>query len=205
MTILVLDNYDSFTFNLVQYLGALGADPVVRRNDAVTVDEVVGMHPAGIVVSPGPGRPAGAGISVALMRRLTGHIPILGVCLGHQALAEAFGGRVIQANRLMHGKTSPVAHTGDGVFAGLPSPITAMRYHSLVVDAATLPGVLMVTAWAADRPRGEEIMGLRHRTAPSFGVQFHPESVGTELGMRVVENFLGAVRRCGGRAVRRSS
>jgi len=191
--ILVLDNYDSFTYNLVQYLGELGAEPVVRRNDEVTVAEVEAAAPDAIVISPGPGRPADAGISIALVRHFTGRRPILGVCLGHQALGEAFGGRIVRAERLMHGKTSPVAHTGSGVFAGLPNPFPAMRYHSLVVDPASVPADLEVTAWSADRPEGSEIMGLAHRTEPVFGVQFHPESVGTEVGMRIIESFLRIV------------
>jgi anthranilate synthase component 2 len=192
--IFVLDNYDSFTYNLVQYLGELGAEPVVRRNDEVTVDDVVAASPDAIVISPGPGRPADAGISIPLIRRFTGRRPVLGVCLGHQALGEAFGGRIVRAERLMHGKTSPVAHDGKGIFAGLPNPFPAMRYHSLVVDPATVPGELQVTAWSADRPPGSEIMALAHRTAPVFGVQFHPESVGTEVGMWLIQNFLEVVR-----------
>jgi anthranilate synthase/aminodeoxychorismate synthase-like glutamine amidotransferase len=191
--IFVLDNYDSFTYNLVQYLGELGADPVVRRNDELAVEEVEGMRPEAIVISPGPGRPDAAGISIPLIRRFTGRCPILGVCLGHQALGEAFGGRIVRAERLMHGKTSPVAHEGQGIFAGLPNPFPAMRYHSLVVDPGSVPADLAVTAWSADRPAGSEIMGLAHRTAPVFGVQFHPESVGTEVGKRLVANFLGLV------------
>jgi anthranilate synthase component 2 len=192
--IFVLDNYDSFTYNLVQYLGELGEDPVVRRNDELTVDDVLALAPDGIVVSPGPGRPAEAGISVPLIRRCTGTIPVLGVCLGHQAIGEAFGGRIVRADRLMHGKTSPVAHEGSDVFAGLPSPFDAMRYHSLVVEPGSVPANLAVTAWSADRPRGAEIMGLAHRDAPTWGVQFHPESVGTDVGRDLVRNFLALVR-----------
>jgi len=188
--IFVLDNYDSFTYNLVQYLGALGADPVVRRNDEITVDQVAALAPDAIVISPGPGRPRDAGISLALIRRFVGRRPLLGVCLGHQAIGEAFGGRIVPADRLMHGKTSPIAHTGGGVLAGLPDPFEAMRYHSLVIEPASLPPDLEVTAWSADRPRGAEIMGVRHRDAAVFGVQFHPESVGTEVGPRILENFL---------------
>jgi len=188
--ILVIDNYDSFTWNLVQYLGALGGEPEVVRNDAIAVADIPGRAPRGIVISPGPGTPADAGISVDVIRRLGATVPIFGVCLGHQALGEAFGGRIVRADRLMHGKTSPVAHTGANVFAGLPSPLEAMRYHSLVVDPASLPPELEVTAWTADRPRGAEIMGLAHRSLPLWGVQFHPESVGTETGMRMMENFL---------------
>jgi anthranilate synthase component 2 len=193
--IFVLDNYDSFTYNLVQYLGELGAEPVVRRNDEVTVEEVVALSPEAIVISPGPGRPAEAGISIPLIRRCTGRCPVLGVCLGHQALGEAFGGRIVRAERLMHGKTSPVAHDGQGIFAGLPNPFPAMRYHSLVVDPASVPAELGVTAWSADRPHGTEIMALTHRSEPVFGVQFHPESVGTDVGMQLMENFLEAVSR----------
>jgi len=191
----VLDNYDSFTYNLVQYLGELGAEPLVRRNDEITVDQVLALAPEAIVVSPGPGRPAEAGISVPLIRAAAGRVPVLGVCLGHQAVGEAFGGRIIQADRLMHGKTSPVAHDGTAVFAGLPNPFEAMRYHSLLVDPEHLPDVLAVTAWTADRPRGTEIMGLAHRAAPVWGVQFHPESVGTSDGKVLMGNFVALVRR----------
>jgi len=197
--IFVLDNYDSFTYNLVQYFGELGAEPLVRRNDEVTVDDVESLDPSAIVISPGPGRPADAGISIPLIRHFTGRRPVLGVCLGHQAIGEAFGGRIVQAERLMHGKTSPVAHTGQGVFETLPNPFTAMRYHSLVVDPASVPDALEVTAWSADRERGAEIMGLSHRHEPVFGVQFHPESVGTDVGMKIVARFLALT--AGGRAV----
>jgi anthranilate synthase component 2 len=193
--ILVLDNYDSFTYNLVQYLGELGTDPVVRRNDQVTVEEVEAMHPAAVVISPGPGVPSAAGISVPLIRALTGKVPILGVCLGHQALGEAFGARIVRADRIMHGKTSPIEHTGSGLFAGLPSPFPAMRYHSLVVEPSTLPRELEITAWSADRPAGNEIMGLEHREHPVFGVQFHPESVGTEVGRTLLSNFVALIPR----------
>src|SRR5690349_17118867 len=178
--IFVLDNYDSFTYNLVQYLGELGAEPTVERNDAITVEELERRKPKAIVISPGPGVPADAGISIPIIRHFTGKLPVLGVCLGHQALGEAFGGKVIRADRIMHGKTSPVTHTGQNVFKGLPSPFTAMRYHSLVVDPNTVPKELEVTAWSEDRPKGQEIMGLAHKSAPTWGVQFHPESVGTE-------------------------
>lgn len=192
--ILVLDNYDSFTYNLVQYLGELGADPVVRRNDQVTVADVEAMDPRAIVISPGPGVPATAGISVPLVRAFAGRAPVLGVCLGHQAIGEAFGGRIIRADRIMHGKLSPIEHNGAGVFAGLPSPFTAMRYHSLVVDPASVPAELRVTAWTADRPPGSEIMGLEHRSHPVFGVQFHPESVGTDVGRTLLANFVSLVQ-----------
>ena len=189
--LLVLDNYDSFTYNLVQYVGELGAGPVVYRNDALSVAAAIGLGPTAIVVSPGPGAPAGAGISVPLIREAAKRqIPVLGVCLGHQAIGEAFGGRVVRADRLMHGKTTRVAHGGIGLFSGLPSPLTVMRYHSLVVAARDFPTDLEVTAWSVDRPDGEEIMALRHRELPVFGVQFHPESIGTEGGMDLIRNFL---------------
>jgi anthranilate synthase/aminodeoxychorismate synthase-like glutamine amidotransferase len=192
--ILVLDNYDSFTYNLVQYLGELGGEPVVHRNDAITVPQVEALAPQGIVISPGPGVPASAGISVELIRAFADRAPILGVCLGHQAIGEAFGGMIVRAERLMHGKASPIAHTGKGIFAGLPASFSGMRYHSLVVAPDTLPAELEVTAWTADRPRGSEIMGFEHRRRPVFGVQFHPESVGTEVGRHLLRNFLGYVR-----------
>ena len=189
--LLVLDNYDSFTYNLVQYVGELGAGPVVYRNDALSVAAAIGLGPTAIVVSPGPGAPAGAGISVPLIREAAKRqIPVLGVCLGHQAIGEAFGGRVGRADRLMHGKTTRVAHGGIGLFSGLPSPLTVMRYHSLVVAARDFPTDLEVTAWSVDRPDGEEIMALRHRELPVFGVQFPPESIGTEGGMELIRNFL---------------
>jgi anthranilate synthase component II len=189
--LLVLDNYDSFTYNLVQYAGELGAEPVVYRNDALTVAEAIGLAPAAIVISPGPGTPREAGISVPLVRAAAGKIPLLGVCLGHQAIGEAFGGRVVRAERLMHGKTTEVVHTGHSLFDGIPSPIEAMRYHSLVVSPETVPSELEVTAWSSDRPRGSEIMALCHRTHPVFGVQFHPESFATRHGKRLLANFLG--------------
>ena len=188
--ILVLDNYDSFTYNLVQYVGELGAVPEVRRNDEVTIEEIERLGPSGILISPGPGTPAEAGVSVPVIRHFVDKLPILGVCLGHQALGEAFGGKIVRAERLMHGKASPVEHNGAGVFIGIPSPITAMRYHSLVLDAGSVPPELAVTAWTADRPKGSEIMGLQHRSRPVFGVQFHPESIGTETGKRIIRNFL---------------
>jgi anthranilate synthase/aminodeoxychorismate synthase-like glutamine amidotransferase len=192
--ILVLDNYDSFTYNLVQYLGELGATPVVRRNDQITVPQAEAMHPAALVISPGPGVPAAAGISVPLVRAFAARAPILGVCLGHQAIAEAFGGRIVRADRIMHGKVSPIEHDGSGVFADLPSPFPAMRYHSLVVDPASVPPELRVTAWTADRDPGSEIMGLEHRSHPVFGVQFHPESVGTEVGRTLIANFMSLIQ-----------
>lgn len=186
--ILVIDNYDSFTYNLVQYLGTLGATLAVYRNDALSVDEIGAMAPEAIVVSPGPCTPAEAGISVPLIQRWGAEIPILGVCLGHQAIGEAYGGRVIRAGRVMHGKTSRIAHDGTGVFAGVPSPLTVMRYHSLLVERATLPSVLEVVAVAEDD--ATEIHALRHRTHPVFGVQFHPESILTDSGMTLMQNFL---------------
>ncbi len=190
--ILVVDNYDSFTFNLVQYLGELGAEPTVRRNDEMSPSDLNALDPAAIVISPGPGRPVNAGISVELIRSCVGRIPVLGVCLGHQALAEAFGGRVVRADRLMHGKASPVVHTGQGIFQRLPSPLTGMRYHSLLVERASLPPSLFVTAWTEDRET--EVMGLQHADAPLFGVQFHPESIGTATGKRLMQNFLEIVK-----------
>jgi anthranilate synthase component 2 len=184
--VLVIDNYDSFTYNLVQYLGELGAEVTVIRNDEVSVDEIERMHPAKIVISPGPCSPNEAGISLETIRRLGGKVPILGVCLGHQAIGQAYGGRVLHAKTLMHGKTSPIHHTAAGVFRGVPSPFTATRYHSLAVERAGLPDCLEVTAWTADG----EIMGLRHRTLAVEGVQFHPESVLTEHGHAMLKNFL---------------
>lgn len=182
----VVDNYDSFTYNLVQYLAELGAQPEVFRNDAVGVDELRSYD--ALVVSPGPGRPADAGISVAAIRELSGLMPVLGVCLGHQALAEAFGGTVIR-HQPVHGKTSQVHHDGGQPFDGLPDPFEATRYHSLVVEARSMPGELQVCAWTD----GDVVMGLRHRQHPTFGVQFHPESVLTGEGRRLLSNFLGRV------------
>ena len=184
--LLMIDNYDSFTFNLVQYLGELGAAVRVVRNDEMTVDEVERLQPERIVVSPGPCSPNEAGISLEAIRRLGGRVPILGVCLGHQAIGQAFGGRVVHAQTLMHGKTSPIRHAGAGVFRGLPDPFTATRYHSLAIDRDTLPADLMVTACADDG----EIMGVRHRHFAVEGVQFHPEAILTEHGMRLLGNFL---------------
>jgi anthranilate synthase/aminodeoxychorismate synthase-like glutamine amidotransferase len=188
--LLVLDNYDSFTYNLVQYVGELGAEPVVYRNDAISPEQALALDPLAIIISPGPGTPADAGISVSLIRAAAGRVPILGVCLGHQAIAEAYGGKVIRASRLMHGKTTSIRHEGQGIFRGVPNPLEVMRYHSLVVSPRGLPEELVVTASSADRPDGEEIMALRHRRDPVFGVQFHPESVGTEEGKLLVSNFL---------------
>jgi len=191
--LLVLDNYDSFTYNLVQYAGELGADPVVYRNDVLDVEGALALDPVAIVISPGPCTPREAGISVPLVRAAAAAgVPLLGVCLGHQSIGEAFGGRVVRAQRLMHGKTTMVAHAGHPVFDGLPSPFEAMRYHSLVVASEGLPGELEVTAWSADRAPRQEIMGLCHRRLPVYGVQFHPESVGTVHGKRILSNFLAA-------------
>jgi len=191
--LLVLDNYDSFTYNLVQYAGELGADPVVFRNDAAGVDELLALRPSAIIISPGPCTPAEAGVSVPLVRAAAGAVPVLGVCLGHQAIGEAFGGKVIRADRLMHGKTTMVAHAADPLFEGVPSPFEAMRYHSLIVARDSLPSELEITAWSNDRPTGSEIMGLRHRRFPIHGVQFHPESVGTSYGKRILANFLSQI------------
>ncbi|MGH7530073.1 MAG: anthranilate synthase component II [Gemmatimonadales bacterium] len=196
----VLDNYDSFTYNLVQYLGELRPDepPVVYRNDAVSVADVAALKPTAVVLSPGPKTPAEAGILVPLVRALAGTVPILGVCLGHQAIGEAFGGTIVRAPRLMHGKTCPVVHSEDELFDGIPSPFTAMRYHSLAVDPHSLPPELVVTAMSADRPGEDaEIMAMKHRDHPTYGVQFHPESIGTEHGKRLLENFLRVVRSAG--------
>jgi anthranilate synthase component II len=184
--VFVIDNYDSFTYNLVQELGELGAVVEVARNDAFTVAEVAGAAPDGIVISPGPGTPDDAGQSNAVVAELGGRVPILGVCLGHQCIAHVFGGRIVRAPELLHGKTSQIHHTGEGVFADLPSPFTATRYHSLVVDADTLPTELEITA----RTSPGLIMGLRHRTAPIEGVQFHPESILTVAGMDLLRTFL---------------
>jgi anthranilate synthase/aminodeoxychorismate synthase-like glutamine amidotransferase len=184
--LLMIDNYDSFTYNLVQYLGELGADLEVRRNDAIGLDEVAAMRPDGVVVSPGPCTPREAGVSVPLIQRFAGRIPILGVCLGHQAIGAAFGAAIVRAPRIMHGKTSPIHHDGQGVLAGLQNPFEATRYHSLVIDPATLPPELVRSAWTAEG----EIMGVRHRTQPVEGVQFHPESILTLEGKKLLGNFL---------------
>jgi anthranilate synthase/phosphoribosyltransferase len=192
--LLVLDNYDSFTYNLVQYAGELGAEPIVYRNDALTVESALALEPDALVVSPGPCTPREAGISVPLIRAAAGRVPVLGVCLGHQAIGEAFGGRVVRADRLMHGKTTPVAHRGHPLFDAIPSPFEAMRYHSLVVSPTGLPEALEITAWSDDRIACTEIMGLGHRSLPVYGVQFHPESVGTAPGKRILANFLTLAR-----------
>jgi len=190
--ILMIDNYDSFTYNLVQYLGELGADLTVKRNDEITVDDIGTLKPRGLVLSPGPCAPAQAGITVDAIRRWGGSIQTLGVCLGHQAIGEAYGGKVVRAERVMHGKTSEIKHKGQGVFAGLPSPMQAMRYHSLVIEPETFPDCLEVTAVAADD--AHEIHGLRHKTHPVYGVQFHPESVMTPDGKQLLRNFLELTR-----------
>jgi anthranilate synthase/aminodeoxychorismate synthase-like glutamine amidotransferase len=185
-TILVIDNYDSFAYNLVQYLGELGAEVIVRRNDAIDVPAVRVLKPAAIVVSPGPCTPKEAGVSVSIFREMAGAVPILGVCLGHQCMGEAFGGRVVRASRLMHGKTSPIFHDGRTIFAGLPNPFDGMRYHSLIVEPGSIPESLEVSARTAEG----EVMGLRHRRHTIEGVQFHPESIGTAEGKRLLKNFL---------------
>ncbi len=188
--VFVLDNYDSFTYNLVQYLGELGAKIEVRRNDELTVEEVEALKPERILLSPGPCTPHEAGILVPLIRHMAGKAPILGVCLGHQAIGEAFGGDVVRAKQLMHGKVSKVEHNGKGVFQGLPTPLTCTRYHSLIVAEDTLPKDLEITARTHENGGGSVIMGLRHRTLPIEGVQFHPESVLTEGGRQMIRNFL---------------
>ncbi|MDQ1396038.1 MAG: anthranilate synthase component [Acidimicrobiaceae bacterium] len=186
--VLVIDNYDSFVYNLVQYLGELGAEPLVYRNDAITLDDIDALEPDAVLVSPGPGRPADAGISNAAIQHTAGRMPVLGVCLGHQCIGEVFGGTVVRADRVMHGKTSLVHHQGTGVLAGLPDPFEATRYHSLAVERTSLPPVLEVTAEAEDGT----IMGLRHRELAVEGVQFHPESILTQGGHRLIETFLAA-------------
>jgi anthranilate synthase component 2 len=184
--LLMIDNYDSFTYNLVQYLGELGEDVHTVRNDAITLDEIERLAPARIVISPGPCAPAQAGVSVPLLKHFAGRVPILGVCLGHQAIGEAFGGRIVRAREIMHGKTSPITHDGRGVFRGLPSPYTVIRYHSLAIERASLPDCLEITAETDDG----EIMGVRHRHHRVEGVQFHPESILTEHGHALLRNFL---------------
>jgi len=188
--LLMIDNYDSFTYNLVQYLAELGETVEVHRNDKISVAEIAARHPDRLVISPGPCSPAEAGISVAAIRELAGTLPILGVCLGHQAIGQAFGGRIVRAERLMHGKTSPVHHDGRELFQGLANPFDAIRYHSLLIERATLPACLEVTAWTAEG----EIMGVRHRQLPLWGVQFHPESILTLEGKPLLRNFLEMTR-----------
>lgn len=190
--LLMIDNYDSFTFNLVQYLGELGQEVKVIRNDALDVAGIRALKPAHIMISPGPGTPDDAGVSLDVLRELGGEVPVFGVCLGHQAIGQAFGGKVIRAKQIMHGKTSPVRHRGLGVFAGLPDPFEATRYHSLVVEQQSVPDCLEVTAWTEhDDGSIDEIMGLRHRELPIEGVQFHPESILTQHGHAMLANFLG--------------
>ena len=184
--LLMIDNYDSFTYNIVQYLGELGEEVRVFRNDKIGIARIEELAPARIVLSPGPCSPEEAGISVEVVRHFAGRIPILGVCLGHQSIGYAFGGTIVKSATLMHGKTSPILHDGEGLFAGLPNPVQATRYHSLVVERASLPEELVVTAWVAEG----EIMGMRHRTLPVWGVQFHPESILTERGKDLLQNFL---------------
>ncbi|HQT81131.1 MAG: anthranilate/aminodeoxychorismate synthase component II [Ferrovum sp. 37-45-19] len=188
--LLMIDNYDSFTYNLVQYFGELGEEVLVKRNDDITLQEVIQLKPSYIVISPGPCSPKEAGISVEVIRQLAGHIPILGVCLGHQAIGEALGGKVIHAKTVMHGKVSPIFHQHQGVFTDLPNPMKATRYHSLAVERESLPAELTVTAWTQDG----EIMGLKHIHYPLEGVQFHPESILTEQGHQLLNNFLNLYR-----------
>lgn len=189
--LLMIDNYDSFTWNLVQYFGELGQEVVVRRNDDISLDEIAALRPAGLVISPGPCTPNEAGVSLAAIERFAGELPILGVCLGHQAIAQAFGGEVVRARQVMHGKTSAIRHTGGGLFASLPDPLTVTRYHSLVVRADSLPACFEVTAWS-ENAQGErdEIMGMQHKTLPVHSVQFHPESILTQGGHQLLGNFL---------------
>ena len=188
--LLVIDNYDSFTFNLVQFLGELGADVAVCRNDERSVEEIRALAPSRVVVSPGPCTPAEAGVSIELFRSLDPATPMLGVCLGHQALGEAFGGRTVRAERIMHGKTAPIRHSGEGIFQKIPSPFTVARYHSLVTDGAVLPESLIPVAWSEGKDGIEEIQGIRHRDRPIWGVQFHPESLFSEYGKTLLANFL---------------
>jgi anthranilate synthase component 2 len=188
--LLMIDNYDSFTFNIVQYLGELGVEVEVRRNDEIDVDGIAALDPDHLVISPGPCTPNEAGVSVAAIKAFAGRIPILGVCLGHQAIGQAFGGRIVHARAVMHGKTSPIHHASSGVFSDLPNPFVATRYHSLVIERETLPECLEVTAWTEDEGRVDEIMGVRHRQYAVQGVQFHPESILTEHGHQLLRNFL---------------
>jgi anthranilate synthase component 2 len=188
--LLMIDNYDSFTYNLVQYLRELGEEVIVHRNDKISLDEIAELAPQRLVISPGPCTPNEAGISVAAIQRFSGEIPLLGVCLGHQSIGQAFGGKVVRAERLMHGKTSPVFHDNQDLFAGLPDPFDATRYHSLIVERESLPECLEITAWTAE----EEIMGFRHRELPVWGMQFHPESILTVTGMDMLKNFLEMTR-----------
>jgi anthranilate synthase component 2 len=189
--LLMIDNYDSFTYNLVQYFGELGAEVKVFRNDGITLDEIAALKPAHIVISPGPCTPNEAGISVATIKHFAGQVPILGVCLGHQSIGQAFGGKIIHAREVMHGKTSPIYHANTGIFTGLNDPYTATRYHSLVIDRETLPDCLEITAWTQDsQGKMDEIMGIRHRELNVQGVQYHPESILSEHGHDLLQNFL---------------
>jgi len=191
----MIDNYDSFTYNLVQYLGELGEDVRVVRNDELSVEQIRKLAPERIVISPGPGTPDQAGVTLEMIAKLGAQIPILGVCLGHQSIGQAFGGKVVRARQIMHGKTSPIHHTGKGVFAALPNPFVATRYHSLIVEKASVPAVLEVTAWTQNADGGvDEIMGFRHKAMPIEGVQFHPESILTEHGHALLRNFIGEQR-----------
>ncbi|BAP14941.1 MULTISPECIES: aminodeoxychorismate/anthranilate synthase component II [unclassified Alcanivorax] len=191
MRVLMIDNYDSFTYNLVQYLQELGAEVLVHRNDQISLEEIEQLNPDRLMISPGPCTPNEAGISLAAIKHFAGKLPILGVCLGHQAIGQAFGGQVIRARQVMHGKTSPIYHNGEGVFRDLPSPYTATRYHSLVVEKDSLPDCLEMTAWTLkDDGSVDEIMGMRHKTLPIEGVQYHPESILSEHGHALLENFL---------------
>jgi anthranilate synthase component 2 len=192
--LLMIDNYDSFTFNVVQYLGELGAEVCVRRNDEVSLEEIAGMAPEQIVISPGPCTPNEAGISMAVVERFAGLIPLLGICLGHQSIGQVYGGRVVRAREVMHGKTSMIHHSQQGVFAHLPQPLEATRYHSLVVDRESLPDCLEITAWTEREGEIDEIMGFRHRDLPVEGVQFHPESIFTPSGHDLLKNFLDGSR-----------
>jgi anthranilate synthase component II len=192
--ILVIDNYDSFTWNLVQLLGELGAEPMVRRNDEITVEEVRALQPEAIVVSPGPCTPNEAGVSVDVIRRMGPETPVLGVCLGHQAIGQAFGGRVVRAERMMHGKTSPVAHAGGALFRDVPSPFVVARYHSLVIEPSSMPAELEAVAWTDEAGHEHEIQAVRHREHPIWGVQFHPESIASEHGRTLIRNFLELAR-----------
>jgi anthranilate synthase component II len=191
--VLMIDNYDSFTYNLVQYLGELGAEVETHRNDALTIEDIRRIKPAGIVLSPGPCAPDQAGICLAVVRELGGEFPILGVCLGHQTIGQAFGGKVVRARQVMHGKTSPIHHHGQGVFRGLSNPLVATRYHSLIVERDSLPDCLEETAWTDIEGQRDEIMGFRHRTLPIEGVQFHPESILTQHGHDLLKNFLDSL------------
>ena len=189
--LLMIDNYDSFTYNIVQYLGILGAEVTVYRNDAISIDEIKALQPDSLVISPGPCTPKEAGISVTAIKELAGKLPILGICLGHQSIGAAFGGRIIRAGQIMHGKTSKVSHNNEGLFREVPNPFEATRYHSLVIEAGSLPNCLEITASALD---DREIMGVKHRELPIWGIQFHPESILTKSGMKILDNFLHLAR-----------